>query len=263
MIHPSIFTRLPRVAAGAALLVLGACGTAVGNAGTGVTGPEPAVAPDLFQLYAMALADAAIYEAHEVLPLKGADVDPDGTVLVVSLKAGQWEVGERTLSDDTWVTLVPEVRDSCDDWGSEDQAMRLRQLLGLQPTQPVAWFMEMRAPADSMFRPTANPAIQTDTLCNPATDGAACAITFPADASRQHLSFMVNQAFSAWKMPNGYPHAGTGEWQQLGYPWTRLGYTYNWHPGSPRYGASEYVIRKGTRVMVTESKSIADYCRAG
>ena len=139
--------------------------------------------------------------------------------------------------------------------------MRLRQLMGLQPTSPVRYFMEMRVPAAGLFRPTANPAITTDTLCTPAAAGAECALTFPADASPKHVRFMVDQAFSAWKMPNGYPAAGTGEWRRLGYPWTRLGYTYNWHPGSPRYGASEYVIDPGTHVTVTSVASIADYCR--
>lgn len=81
-----------------------------------------------------------------------------------------------------------------------------------------------------------------------------------AHVSEKHVRFMVNQAFSAWKMPDGYPAANTDERSRLGYPWTRLGYTYNWHPGSPRYGASEYVIDPGTRVTVTSVFTIADYC---
>lgn len=259
----ALIRRLRGVAAGAALVVLGACGTAVGNPGNASIGPAPAPAPDVFQLYAMALQDAALYEERDILPLNGAEVGPDGTVQVVTLKEGQWPQRDTTVNDFVWVTLVPEVRDSCDDWADADKAMRLRQLLGLQPQQPVGWFMEMRVPAAALFRPTANPAITTDTLCNPATEGAGCALRFPQGASARHYEFMVNQAFSAWKMPNGFPASGTGEWQQLGYPWTRLGYTYNWHPGSPRYGASEYVIQPGTRVTVTSVRSISDYCAPG
>lgn len=249
-----------RAAALAVLVLLGACGTAVGNPGNASISPVPA--PDVYQLYAMALEDAALFEERDVLPLNGAEVGLDGTLRVVSLKGGAWPLKDTLLANDVWVTLDPEVRDSCDDWTDEDKAMRLRQLLGLQPTEPVTHFIEMRAPAAGTFRPTANPAIATDTLCNPATDGAGCALRFPADTPARHYEFMVNQAFSAWKMPNGYPASGTGEWQQLGYPWTRLGYTYNWHPGSPRYGASEYVVRAGTRVTVTGVYTIADYCRA-
>jgi hypothetical protein len=262
MMHtlPSI-RRLLRAGSLVALTVLGACGAAVGDPGSASIGPAPA--PDIYQLYAAALRDAAIYEARHVLPLNGAEVGPDGTVLVVTLGGDSLPPGDTTLPGDdyVWVTLVPEVRDSCDDWADPDRAMRLRQLIGLQPATPVAYFTEMRVPAAGLFRPTANPDITTDSLCDPARDGAGCALVFPPGVDSAHYEFMVKQAFSAWKMPNGYPASGTGDALQLGYPWTRLGYTYNWHPGSPRYGASEYVIRPGTRVTVTSVSTIADYCR--
>jgi hypothetical protein len=253
--------RLLHAAAGAALVLLGACGTT--SSGTGITGPAPA--PDIYQLYAMAVEDAAIYEASKLRPLNGAEVGPDGTVMVVTLGGDSLPPGEMTTeqNDFVWVTLVPEVRDSCDDWTDADKDMRLRQLLGLQPTSPVHFFAEMRVPASAMFRPTANPAITTDVLCDPVRDGPGCALVFPTGVDSAHFAFMVNQAFSAWKMPDGYPRERTDDWQNLGYPWTRLGYTFNWHPGSPRYGASEYVIKPGTRVTVTSSRSIANYCRAG
>jgi hypothetical protein len=248
------------VAGAAALVLLGACGTAV--AGPGNASLSPAPAADVYQLYAMALADAVIFEERDVLPLKGAEIAADGTVLVVTLEGDSIPRGDTAFAGYVWVTLVPEVRDSCDDWVEQDTVMRLRQLLGLQPTSPAKYFMEMRVPAAGLFRPTANPAITTDTLCTPSTAGAECALAFPEGVSPKHVRFMVDQAFSAWKMPNGYPAAGTGEWHRLGYPWTRLGYTYNWHPGSPRYGASEYVIEPGTPVTVTSVSTIAEYCRS-
>lgn len=245
-------------AAAVALVLLPACGTAVGNPGNASISPAPA--PNVYQLYAMALQDAAIFEEQDVLPLNGAQPGPDGTLQVVTLQGDSVPQGDTAFAKYVWVTLVPEVRDSCDDWTERDKSMRLRQLLGLQPTQPVRYFMEMSVPASGLFRPTANPAITTDTLCAPA--GSAC-LQFPQGVSHRHVRFMVDQAFSAWKMPNGYPASGTGDWRQLGYPWTRLGYTYNWHPGSPRYGASEYVIEPGTRVTVTSVSNIADYCGGG
>ena len=48
-----------------------------------------------------------------------------------------------------------------------------------------------------------------------------------------------------------------------GYPWTRLGYTYDWRPGSNKYGASEYVMRKDSTIMVLEEPyPIETYCKA-
>lgn len=255
------FRRLRGAAAGALLVLLGACGTAVGNPGSASVSPAPLA--DVHQVYAEALREAAIYEERDVLPLFAATPGADGTVLVVTLKSGAWVVGDTAFGDqDVWVTVVPEVRDSCDDWEAEEQVMRLRQLLGLQPTYPAAYFMEMRVPAAGLFRPTANPAIGTDTLCTPAVDGADCGLRFPATVDPGHFRWMVNQAFGSWKMPDGYPASNTRQWQQLGYPWTRLGYTYNWHPGSPRYGASEYVVRAGTRFTVTRVSTVGEYCRA-
>lgn len=239
----------------AAVAVLGACSTGVGN--PPVAGPSPVNAAA--DVYADAMYQAAMYEARHVLPLVPAVPDPSGMVRVVSLKSGAWSPGDTTLNADVWVTVVPEVRDSCDDWAKNEQAMRLRQLLGLQPTQPVAYFMEMTVPAASLFRPTADPSISTSTLCD-TTVNPDCGLQFPNGVSPAHVAWMANQMLSSWKLPNGYPASGGGEWQRLGYPWTRLGYTYNWHPGSPRYGASEYVIRPGTRVTVTRVATIADYC---
>lgn len=256
-----IVNGLRGAAVAAAVVLLGACGTAVGNPGNASAIPAPA--PDVHQLYARALQDAAIYEERDVARLYPATPGADGRVRVVTLESVAWAVGDTAFDGtDVWVTVVPEVRDSCDDWAAREQVMRLRQLLGLQPGYPAAYFMEISVAPEGLFRPTANPAIQTDTLCTPAVAGAGCALAFPEGVDPRHFRWMVNQAFSSWKMPDGYPAANTVKAQQLGYPWTRLGYTYNWHPGSPRYGASEYVIRAGTRFTITRVSTVAEYCGA-
>ena len=242
-------------AAAAALVLLGACGTAVGSPGSSM--PAPVSAADV---YAHAMYQSAQYEARHVFPLFPAVPDAQGMVHVASVTTGPWPVRDTTLANEVWVTVVPEVRDSCDDWADDEQVMRLRQLLGLQPTYPAAWVIEMRVPATSMFRPTADPAISTRTLCDTAQD-PDCPLSFPAGVDAAHVRWFADKMLSTWKMPNGYPRSGVDDFARLGYPWTRLGYTYNWHPGSPRYGASEYVVRPQTRAVVTSVLSVADYCR--
>lgn len=236
--------------------MLAACSTGVGN--PPASGPSPGVSID--DVYAQSLYQSAMYEARNVLPLFPAIADAEGMVRVVSIKADEWPWRDTTLAAELWVTVVPEVRDSCDDWAADEQVTRMRELLGLQPTYVPAYVIEMRVPADSMFRPTTNPAIDTRTLCDTSVD-ADCALHFPLDVEARHVRWIADQMLSSWKMPNGYPGTGPGDWRQLGYPWTRLGYTYNWHPGSPRYGASEYVVRKGTLARVTGVHTIQDYCR--
>ena len=53
----------------------------------------------------------------------------------------------------------------------------------------------------------------------------------------------------------------SGSQPTVGYPWTRLGYTFNWYSGGDRYGASEYVVRGGSIIEVVSSSDIAAYCK--
>ena len=46
------------------------------------------------------------------------------------------------------------------------------------------------------------------------------------------------------------------------YPWTRLGYTYDWHSGSPSaIGPAEFIVRPSTRVIVRDILSVPDWYR--
>lgn len=242
-----------------AVAILGACGTALGNPGNASVSPAPSA--ELRAVYARALADAAVYQERHVLPLLPAVPDAEGMVRVATLTADPYSTGPQTVPQEVWVSVVPEVRDSCLSWRGEDLAMRLRQLLGLRPGDSIAHFVEMRAPAAGMFRPTVDPAIHTRAPCSPdQARGPECGLHFPAGVDTAHVAWMAGQMLSAWKMPDGYP-VDAGDEARLGYPWTRLGYTYNWHPGSPRYGASEYLVRAGTRVEVTAVIPYTVYCR--
>ncbi|HEX6367738.1 MAG TPA: hypothetical protein VF006_02320 [Longimicrobium sp.] len=249
------FPKWLRGASAAALAVLGACTSA-----TARTAPMPAPT-SMADVYAKAMYDAALYEERDVLPLFPAIADAEGMVRVVTLTAHGYVRGTTTLGGDVWVSVVPEARDSCLSWSDDtDLVMRLRQLLGLRPADSVAHFVEMRAPAAGMFRPTVDPAIDTPTPCSAEQARLpGCGLSFPAGVDTAHITWMAGQMLSSWKMPDGYPRADRDP-RMLGYPWTRLGYTYNWHPGSPRYGASEYLVRKGAPVTVTDVVPIPAYC---
>ncbi len=62
-----------------------------------------------------------------------------------------------------------------------------------------------------------------------------------------HAVFFANQKISSYKVK--------------GYPWTRLGYTYDWNPNTTDYGASEYVIKKNSKVEIVSIISTEAYCR--
>jgi hypothetical protein len=241
----------------AVVLLLAACTPAASP-----VGPAPAASIDA--IYTQAIARAAVYAPEHVLPLFPAVPDADGNVRVVTLTDWNYAPGTQTLEQDVWVTVVPEARDSCRSWRHEgDLVMRLRQLLGLRPADSVAHFVEMTVPAASMFRPAVDPAVTTRWPCGEGqVGGGSCGLEFPAGVDPAHERWMARQMLSAWQVPHGDP-AGTasgGGRGALGYPWTRLGYTYNWHPGSPRYGASEYLVRGGASVRVDSTYPIPAYC---
>ena len=156
--------------------------------------------------------------------------------------------GTDTVDEDTWVTMVPEVRDSCSGYGPALR-LRLNQLLGLPPQGGDTLMVEMTVPLDSVCAPWPTPRRRRSIhAATPSRRSAANASQPPC--SRGTYGWMADNLLTRWQVPNGYP-------------WTRLGYTYNWHPGSPRYGASEYLVRKGTVASGVTVNHVRAYCRGG
>jgi hypothetical protein len=211
------------------------------------SGPAPEAA-SLESLYQQSINDASVYRADHVLPLNAAAADPAGNVRVVTFTSWPgYTAGTDSITQNVWVTLVPEVRDSCARFG---RALRLRinQMLGLPPGAGDSLMVEMTVPLGALFRPVADPATTTRYPCGD-TIQAQCGERFPDGVSPAHVRWIADQLLTRWQVPNGYP-------------WTRLGYTYNWHPGSPRYGASEYLIRTGTVATNVRVQRYEAYCAA-
>jgi hypothetical protein len=210
------------------------------------SGPAPA-GESLDSLYVRAIHDAAVYQASYVLPLNPIRPDAQGMVRVVTYTNYRgYTAGTNTITRAVWVTQVPELRDSCNTFKGDDLALRLEQLLGLPPHSSDSLMVEMTVPAAALFRPTPDPAVTSRYPCGD-TLQAKCGEDFPPGVSSDHVRWIAEQTLTLWSVPGGYP-------------WTRLGYTYNWHPGSPRYGASEYLIRAGTVATGVRIQSSAVYC---
>jgi hypothetical protein len=45
------------------------------------------------------------------------------------------------------------------------------------------------------------------------------------------------------------------------YPWTALGYTYDWGRQTENVGASEYVIKPNATVFIESVKTTKDFCQ--
>ena len=92
---------------------------------------------------------------------------------------------------------------------------------------------------ENVFKPCAEP--------DPTTRGP-CAEVFPVNIAQSHSTWMAEQAFFAWQEPGGYP-------------WTRLGYTFNWNPQADSIvGVSEYIIAKGTTASMLCKQPAHEFC---
>ncbi len=211
------------------LFALAAGGCAVQPRSSG-----PAAGDSQSLLFHAAVRDAAVAEPNEIHPLK-----PVAGERVLVLTWTDWDgyrTGPMTLGRAIWVTLAPEVRDLCRKFEG-DPTLRLEQLLGLPTGAGKTHFVELRAAAEHLFRPCPDP--------DPTRP--RCGLDFPDDVVHDHLEWMGRQMLASYQWPGGYP-------------WTRLGYTYDWHPDSGEYGASEYLLRQGAEVDVLAIKPTLEYC---
>jgi hypothetical protein len=169
-----------------------------------------------------------------------------------------------TLQKSLWVTVVPELRNyfikksfynRCPPSGK-----RVAQLLGLHPANPYDVLVEMWVDPKALFRPSPDPEI-TDHESEVATRIAQDEWIFPSDLNpflRIDNSVLFKEKqweqgdgvpFKAWFVNraqtcyvNG-PVLDENDPTTWGYPWTRLGYTYDWGNPKTPVGLSEFVIR--------------------
>lgn len=207
----------------------------------------------LLAAYDRAIYDSSVYRAENLRPLRPLQPDEHGEVVVATLTSHDGTVGELLTigGQGTWVTGFPEVQTICRKWTTGDVEMRLRQLIGLPPDAHIPRVLTFRAAAADLFRPALDPDITAPYPCeqlHEAPRPADCGNTFPAGTTTGHFAWIAEAAFSLHELPGGYP-------------WTHLGYTYNWARGEDRYGASEYIIRPGAVVLIVGNTTPAEYCK--
>ena len=165
--------------------------------------------------------------------------------------SGDWV---KIASAETWVTIEPHLRTFCRAFVHDHQAdearltARLEQRLGLSPASSKTFFIRIRLdhPGPSViFRPCANPA----------ADRAACSTGGPASSDDAYQQWFYKQYYSSY-----------GQSLLSEFPWTSLGYTFDWAPGATkrsafqRMGESEFVLHKGAPIEIQEVLPTAQYC---
>ncbi|MEI6559597.1 MAG: hypothetical protein WCO00_14435 [Rhodospirillaceae bacterium] len=205
--------------------------------------------------YDQSIRQTAVFTKAAVLPLTPLSYPVQAASL--TNYASSWAAGKEgqtvALGRDTWITVEPELKALCRGTPPERVIDQLHKLLGLKPAVPADAegkfvLMTIAGPQRTgpagigVFRPCANP--------DPAATSCGNTLAGPEAFTRWFAETLI----SSYKLDPAIEGSG--------YPWTRLGYTYDWDPAasSPR-GAQEYVVPKGTRVVIRKIVPAQEYCR--
>lgn len=209
-------------------------------------------------LYEQSISDAAVASPAKVRPL--LPIPATDTVQIVSwvsasndLCAGADLPCKYTVNNGgMFVTLAGEVQGKCHAWGLSGDALRIRleQLLGLPPNQAEKYlksrFVVLETARENLQRPCLGLDVHAGSV--------QCAMTIPNTPSKE----ISPLAFVGEQMARDYV---TGTSGAPGYPFTRLGYTYDWNPDSVNhYGASELILAQGAVAVVQAQMTTDAYC---
>lgn len=222
------------------------------NGGPSYFTGTPTVTNELNQTYINAIDDAMITDDNEIdshltpitennsnLIWQGNSNDKRVLVVVWTKYNSSYPIGQNvtTYWGDTWVTVAPELKNFFKAHPVSKQYIRLRvaQLLGLPPDSKDDYFAEVWVKPQDIFRPSPDNEINDTTA----------QLDFPSS---------VDPVYEKWFNDNII-----GSYFPKKYPWTRLGYTYDWGNPYSHVGLSEFVIKNNSEIIVKSVQRTNDY----
>lgn len=220
---------------------------------------EPALS--MGQLYQHAILDAMVADSSEVIDtlwqiskenkaLQWKTINGKEYVLLASFMRypSSYPVGDSIANvwGESWVFIPQQMKARIGQHlnASSDTTMRICQLLGLPPANERSntHIAEMWVSAERLYRPAGNPDVKTSTT------GAV-------------LSNAISESYNTWF--NNYIlfayYRTLSSSTDYHYPWTRLGYTYDWAPDAHEVGLSEYVLQANSGAWVERVSPVGTY----
>lgn len=198
------------------------------------------------QLYWDAVLDAVTIEEGEVLPLVTITAESDrvewreGRVLLATVNhhPERYQEGETiTLPGEVWTVTEEELsawyaehREGVTDW-----TLRLKQLVGVPADGEYTHVTAMWVSPEDVRRP----AYSTDIT------GGFMPTALPEDTTEEYRDWFEGNII--WS------------YFDSAYPWTRLGYTYDWAADSGEYGLTEFWVRPEAEVTIEYTDTIDEF----
>ncbi|NOQ72284.1 MAG: hypothetical protein GQ574_09800 [Crocinitomix sp.] len=139
-----------------------------------------------------------------------------------------------------WVSASPELLTVFSQDEVLDTNLRIKQMLGLPPSSTYNYFVEFWVKPADLFRPCADNEI-TDQKCD---------LCFPTPTDSTYINWINSNRVSRYydcELSNKYP-------------WTQLGYTYDWNVKNlDHVGLSEFVIKPNANIIVEAVYPTAAY----
>lgn len=210
----------------------------------------------LDELYQIAVWDAMVAEESEIVntltsiskdnpDLIWQQIDGEDYVLVATftdlIRSFLFKYEVNTYWGETWVTVVPELKDwfNNNDVKPENYIIRTKQLLGLPPGSYCSRVAEFWVKPEDLYRPAYNYEIA----------GTSSDIFFDGTETTDYKTwFNANIIYSYYPERDGTP-----------YPWTRLGYTYDWGNENSEVGLSEFVVKEESQIIVKSLETLEEY----
>lgn len=212
-----------------------------------LSGCAPALSPQ--EMYTLAVHDAMVAEESEIQPLvvlvPGSDLATfnaagDKVFLLTWHKRPQnYTAGQEITMGDwrIWTFTDKEIAA----WYRQNAArvtnwpQRLEQLIGLPPNASYTHVSALWVSPSSVVRPA---------YCT-GTASPSMAVSFVEEADPAYKQWFDNNILFSYFYG--------------AYPWTRLGYTYDWANNGTEYGLSEFLIQPHSTITVEWTKTTEEF----
>lgn len=211
------------------------------------------------QLYANSIADAMIADSSEIIDTL-QPITPSNSLLQWKTINGRQYVlmstfmrfpssypeGDsiNTVWGEAWLFIPAQMKKRLVFTASSDTIMRICQLLGLPPvnSRSNTHIADMWVPAERLNRPAGNPDITTTRA------SAVLMNSVPADFSTWFNNYIIYAYYHTLQSSTDFH-----------YPWTRMGYTYDWAPDAKKVGLSEFVLSASSGCWVEKVRTAQEY----